>query len=244
MPPRYDFDKIKFATDPQTFEKAVALYEDGKVTKFKKELNGYFAIVRGGSAYNVYVSNRHYDEGDCTCYLGQNETLCKHMVAVAIHAAADGKSLTEKEKLPAGQAQSSGRAGSLAHDELARTKKAITSALRLIKGYDGPSSTWLRYQDSLSEGANRLAMIISELPASEQTARILVDLLLRLEKKVMNGGVDDSDGTVGNCMQAIVAVLEDYAKLDPRVIKSFEKLQGLSTSFEWEKPLVALFKTS
>ena len=60
----------------------------------------------------------------------------------------------------------------------------------------------------------------------------------------MDGGVDDSDGTVGDVMQAIVTVLEDYAKLDPKSIKAFEKLQGLSTSFGWEKPLVALFTTS
>lgn len=31
--PDYDFNKIKFATDKPTFEKAVALYENGKVTQ-------------------------------------------------------------------------------------------------------------------------------------------------------------------------------------------------------------------
>lgn len=31
MQPKYDLDKIKFATDGSTFEKAVDLYESGKV---------------------------------------------------------------------------------------------------------------------------------------------------------------------------------------------------------------------
>lgn len=82
----YDLEKIKFATDGLTFEKAVVLYESGKVTKF--ENNGFTctASVLGTEPYNVFVSNRYFDQGNCTCYLGQNDTLCKHMVAVALHA--------------------------------------------------------------------------------------------------------------------------------------------------------------
>ena len=34
MGPAYNLDKIKFATDTATFEKAIDLYESGKVTKF------------------------------------------------------------------------------------------------------------------------------------------------------------------------------------------------------------------
>ena len=69
MQPKYDLDKIKFATDGPTFEKAVDLYEKGKVTQFKEELNGFFATVLGTKPYKVYVDNRHYDQGDCECYL-------------------------------------------------------------------------------------------------------------------------------------------------------------------------------
>ena len=58
MPPKYDLDKIKFATDGPTFEKAVGLYESDKVTKFKEELNGYFAVVLGTRPYRVYVDNQ------------------------------------------------------------------------------------------------------------------------------------------------------------------------------------------
>ena len=44
MRPTYDLDKIKFATDASTFEKAVDIYESGGVKKFKdNELSGFLA---------------------------------------------------------------------------------------------------------------------------------------------------------------------------------------------------------
>ncbi len=98
MRPKYDLDKIKFATDGPTFEKAVDLYDKERVTRFKEELNGFFATVLGTKPYKVYVGNRRYDQGDCECYLGQNYMLCKHMVAVAIRAVTGGKLLSEEDK--------------------------------------------------------------------------------------------------------------------------------------------------
>ena len=60
--------------------------------------------------------------------------------------------------------------------------------------------------------------MVSDLPASEQTTQLLVDMLLRLDKKLCQGGVDDSDGTVGGFMyEQTVEVLKEYAKLDPPV---------------------------
>ncbi len=48
MPPKYDLDKIKFATDGPTFEKAVSIYESGGVKSFRdNELSGFLAKVRG-----------------------------------------------------------------------------------------------------------------------------------------------------------------------------------------------------
>ncbi len=76
MFPTYDLDKIKFATDAATFEKAVGLYEAGKVTQFETIMDGFSAVVLGTKPYHVFVSVRHYDRGSCDCYLGQNDTLC------------------------------------------------------------------------------------------------------------------------------------------------------------------------
>ncbi|KKU49253.1 MAG: hypothetical protein UX68_C0001G0001, partial [Parcubacteria group bacterium GW2011_GWA2_46_9] len=132
MQPKYDLDKIKFATDGPTFEKAVDLYEKGKVTQFKEELNGFFAIVLGTKPYKVYVDNRHYDQGDCECYLGQNDTLCKHMVAVAIRAVTGGKPLSDENKRLVTQVTCSGKLGELSKNELSVVKKSITGAMKYI----------------------------------------------------------------------------------------------------------------
>lgn len=238
-------DKIKFATDAPTFEKAVAIYESGGVNRFKDNgMSGFLARARGsgGNFYDVFVSARYYDEGDCNCYLGQNDTLCKHMVAVAIYAVKGGKPLTDEDKRQVSQIICSGKLGTLSKTELAAIKKSITGAMRYVKPYNGPSRIWFSYQNSLSEGCNRLAKIISELPISEQTAGLLVDTLLRLDDKLCRSGVDDSDGTVGGFIEEVVIMLQKYAKLDASCADAFNKLKGKETCFGWEEPLLKLTK--
>jgi len=241
MLPAYSLDKIKFATDGPTFERAVGLYEGGKVTEVKEVLNGFFAIVLGTKAYKVYVDSRYYDRGNCECYLGLRGTLCKHMVAVAIYAVMGGKKLSEEEKELIDSSVCSGKLGELSKEELAKTKKSITSAMRYIKAYTGPSRIWFAYQGSLSEGCSRLSALVSSLPVSKQTAKLLVNTLLRLDKKLCEGGVDDSDGTVGGFIYETVNILQEYIKLDPLCIGAFKKLCGQSTCFDWKEPLVKIF---
>lgn len=122
-------------------------------------------------------------------------------------------------------------------------KRFVTAALRYIKTYNGPSSTWFSYQDSLSEGCSRLASIISELPVSEQTARLLVSLLLRLDEKISRGGIDGSDGTVGECMEETVLVLQEYTRLDSSCVKAFDILKDKKTCFGREEPLLKMRKS-
>jgi len=164
------------------------------------------------------------------------------MVAVAIYAVKDGRPLTEKEKQLVDSPACSGRRGTLDKEELSAVKKTITEALKYIKPYSGPSRIWFSYQNSLSEGCNRLSKIMAELPVSEQTAGLLINLLLRLDKKLCQGGVDDSDGTVGGFLEETVNVLQEYAKLDPGCIQTFRVLKNKKTCFEWEEPLLKLIK--
>jgi len=239
MQPKYDLDKIKYATDAPTFEKAIELYEKKKVTRFKNEIGAYSAIVLGTQPYRVSIEARRYDYGNCECYLGQNETLCKHMVAVAIHAVKEGGPLTNDDKRQVSQASCSGKLGVLTKVELSSVKKSITSSIRYIKAYDGPSRTWFAYQNSLSEGCNHLTKIVSELPVSEQTTKLIVNTLLRIDDKLCQGGVDDSDGTVGNFIMETVEVLKKYVELDSSCVKSFQVFKDKRTCFDWEKPLLA-----
>lgn len=238
--PNYNINKIKFATDGPTFEKAVMLYENGKVTQVEEGSRSYSAIVVGTKPYKVSVETRRYDFGHCTCYLGQNNTLCKHMVALAIYVIMDGKILTAEDKKLVQSASCSGRLGILNSAELSNIKELITDALRYIKPYTGPSRTWFAYQNSLEEGSNRLSVLVSQLPVSIVTAQLIVNLLLRLDKKLSTGGVDDSNGIVGGFIEELVVVLEDYAKLDSVCVKVFNTLHDKETCFGWEKPLLAL----
>lgn len=240
LQPQYDLEKIKYATDAPTFAKAVGLYESGKVTQFTEEVRAYSAMVLGTKPYHVVVEARRHDYGHCDCYLGQKEVLCKHMVALAIYAVQRGNPLPEEDNRDVTRPACSGKLGTLDKEERAAVKKAVTDALKYIKPYHGPSRLWFAYQWSLSEGCRRLAKVVSGLPVGEQTARLLVDLLLRLDKKVSYGGTDDSDGTVGGFMAATVRVLEAYAALDPDCIETFSRLEHKETSFGWEEPLMRL----
>jgi len=237
MCPKYNLEKIKFATDAPTFEKAVVLYESGKVTQSEEGIGDYSAVVLGTKPYRVSVEARQYNLGHCECYLGQKDILCKHMVALAIYAVKEGKPLSEKDKQLVTDPKCSGRKGELSKKELAKVKKSITAAMGYVKPYYGPSRIWFSYQESLLEGCNRLSAIVSELPVSEQTAKLLVNLLLRLDKKLCQGGVDDSDGTVGEFINETVLILKEYAKLDPDCKKAFRVLENREMCFGWGETL-------
>lgn len=242
--PKYDLDAIRFGTDAGTFKRALGLFEAGKVRNFKAGEKSYTATVIGTHPYEVFVEDRRFDYGSCTCYLGENDELCKHMVAVAIHAVKNGRALTDEDKeIPSGPS-CSGTLGSLDAEALAIKRGEITHALRHIKPYDGPSRLWFSYQHALDEGCRRLSAIVSSLPVSRQTTDLLVTLLLRLDKKLCESGVDDSDGTVGGFMESVVLVLQEFAKMDSSCSKAFDALAGRQTSFGWEEPLLKIARAN
>jgi len=150
------------------------------------------------------------------------------------------KKLNQEDKKPAAEPMCSGRLGELTKEDLSMIKKIITSAMRYIKAYSGPSRTWFAYQDSLQEGCSRLSKIVSDLPVSLQTANLLISILLRLDNRLCRGGVDDSDGTVGEFIEKTVQILEEYAKLDNSCFEAFKSLKDKKTCFGWEESLIKL----
>jgi hypothetical protein len=244
MVSKFDLDKIKFATDEQTYERAVSLYTSGKVTQFKENIFGYSAVVLGTKPYDVFVEACRYGYGTCECYLGQTDVLCKHIVAVAMYAIFRGKKLNTEDKTTISSPSCSKKLGQLTKAELMSVKKLITGAMKHIKNYSGPSRTWFTYQNSLQEGRARLSKIVSELPVSTQTTRLLVDMLLRLDERLSRGGVDDSDGTIGGFMEDVVRVLEEYAKFDQSCLSEFQVLKNKQTCFGWEESLTRLLASS
>lgn len=240
MIPEYDLDKIKFTTDSSTFNKAIDLYERGCITQFTTQLKGYSALVLGGNPYRVLISADDYAKGACECYLGENDTLCKHMVAVAIYAVKGGETLTNEDRLQRNQLTFSGLKRDLTEKEYTELRRELTNLLRYIKPYRGPSRIWFSYQNSLEEGCNRLSATLSTLPVSRQTSKIVVALLLRLDKRLTTSGVDDSNGTVGSFMEELVDLLQEFAKMDQECTKEFEAVKNRETCFGWEKPLLTL----
>ncbi|MEA2056848.1 MAG: hypothetical protein U9O78_04080 [Patescibacteria group bacterium] len=83
--PDFILDTIKFSTDKPTLERAIELYENGKVAQVEEGIHSHSAIVQGTKPYSVSVETRRYDCSHWNCYLGQNNTLCKHVVALALH---------------------------------------------------------------------------------------------------------------------------------------------------------------
>lgn len=237
-PPDFSLDKIKFSTDGSTFEKAVGLYETGKVTQVREGIRSYSGVVLGTKPYHVSIEARRFAYGHCTCYLGTSDRLCKHLVALAIFVVQNGMPLTSDDKKLVQDPSCCGKLGTLTTSELKATKQALTSSLRYIKPYTGPSRTWFVYQKSLFEGCNRLSAVISVLPVSVQTTELLIDLLLRLDKKLCAGGVDDSDGEVGGFIEKVVGVLLKFVALDASCDSAFGKLKNKRTCFGWEEPLL------
>jgi len=235
--PKFDLDKIKYGVDSDTFQKAVDLYKKGKIKNFEEGIASYTAKVLGTQSYKVSVEQRDYRYCFCDCYLGQNETLCKHAIAVAIYAVTKGGKLTTDDETQITKPKSSEIIGVLTKDKLKFTKLEITKSISYIKYYDGPSRLWFSYQNSLDEGVARLSKIISELPISIQTTDLIINLLLRLDKKLQSG-VDDSNGTVGGFIEETVEVLKNYAKEEPKITKCFDKLIGISSCFGWEETLI------
>jgi len=245
MIPQYDLNKIKFAVGGTTYQKAIQIYESGGVKGFQVLGDGFQAKVKGskGNFYNVYISALHYDRGNCDCYLGQNDEYCKHLAALAIFAIKGGDSLDQEEKELVENPKASQIVGELDKADLAEMKTEITDALRYIKGYSGPSKIWFAYQSSLSEGCNRLSFVVSKLPIGKASTQILIDLFFRLNKKLSEGGVDDSDGTVGDFVYGLAETLKDYVKTKPDLLKLFKKFVEKPSDFGFEDSLVELFES-
>lgn len=240
MDTKYTLDKIKFGIDNGTWEKAVVLYQGDRVKNFQDTGFTYVANVQGTDLYKVIVSKEKYSDGNCTCYLGQNDTLCKHIIAAAIYGLKNGQPLTDEEKTQHNEIKFSGKVEKTTQDQLNLYKAETSGALRYIKAYIGPSRTWFAYQDSLTEGCNRLSAVFSGLPANSETANLIVETLLKLDKKLQTGGVDDSDGTVGGFIEEVVNLLLSLAKADPVCAESFKKLENIETCFNWEEPLLEI----
>ena len=243
MKPQYTLKDIKLKVDETTFARAAKLYESGAVGPISQGVKGYAATVKGTELYQVWLSPKDVYLADCNCYVGQNDTLCKHMVALALAVLAGNDGPFETEDLQQNNTvEGSGKVGVLSADETAVYRKEISTIItKYIRSYDGPSRTWFTYQNRLDEGCNRLADVVRRLPICTASADLMITMLLRLDTKLSSGGVDDSNGTVGGFIERCVIILETQARQDEGYIAVFRKrLPTSHTCFDWELPLMEL----
>lgn len=232
--PGYTIADIQVDVGDHEFKKGMDLYRRGAVGNVRQEFFGWRADVRGTQLYSASVEASAFDRGDCSCYLGQNDQLCKHMIALAIavvhmHRPENAKPIAH----PLDQAVCSGEVRDIAPEEAQKIKRNITAAMRHIKSYNGPSRVWFQYQDELTKGCRLILLSLAELPICEKSVDIVIDVLKRLDRKLA-GAVDDSDGTVGDAMQEIVELLNLFSDIHPAIIPYVQKNLPEGEMFDWE----------
>jgi hypothetical protein len=238
--PKFTIADIQLGVGDHEFTKALDLYTRGSVNHVKRDFSSYSAIVSGTHDYVVNVSSISYDQGNCNCFLGERDELCKHMIALAIALVhkyrPDDTKIIDK---PLGQAVCSGKIREITKDEIKEIKANVNKGLSLIKSYNGPSSKWFQYQDNLIKGSRIILLALSQLPVCEKSAMVCIGLLKRLDRKLLNGGIDDSDGTVGDLMIQTVEVLNMFAESDTRLKKYISDKLPKGEVFDWEKGFYA-----
>ena len=218
--PTFTIQDIRYSVDTLMFERAIKLFESGKVQHVSETPHGYKATVQGTSPYHVSLSSKHIDRGDCDCYMGQNDELCKHMLALGLAVLhLSGKAEEFKEESP---------------ENLDAVKQLVASGMRKIKPYNGPSKIWFSYQRELDVGSGIIEESVKNLPPNKENAKYLWSLVLKLSKKLSHGGVDDSDGTVGGCIYSLVEKCAGYAKAKPELKDMIQKFIDDDTGFGFE----------
>lgn len=232
--PAYSLNDIRIDAGEHEFSKGLRLYEKGAVGQLRATGGIYEAIVQGTHPYDVYVEARGFDYGNCTCYLGQKDELCKHMIALSIAAVhAYRPEATALDDTPLDTAACSGEVRALTEAERLSAKAEITTALRHIKAYNGPSRVWFEYQNSLTQGVRKLLLALSSLPVCVESVDIIINLLKRLDRKLL-GAVDDSDGTVGGGMVQVVELLNLFTRFDSSLETYIRKHLPKGEVFDWQ----------
>lgn len=228
--PKFTIEDIQYADNEATFGRALDLYETGKVGPITADDRpAYSAVVQGTHPYQVSVSGKRVDDGDCDCYLGQHDRLCKHILALALavlHAS--------------GKAEHPGTA-TTARVNPDEAKQLVKDGMKKLRVYSGPSRVWFSYQRSLATGAGMITKATGVLPPSKENATYLWRLVERIDKKLVNG-IDDSDGVVGVCIDGIIKQLADYAKQAPELMPVINKFCTRKTNFGFEESLRAMLR--
>ncbi len=225
LPPKFRYDDIQYSVDGALFKRAIELYKHEKVDRVVEHKRGYDAVVEGSELYRVSVSRANVTVAYCDCYMGQNDELCKHVIALALVVLFKSGAV-DKDGLLANKTEVK-NSTDLAEE--------IKKGMKYIKYYNGPSNTWFAYQTKLDIGAGILMNAVENAPKSVESAKVLWKMVMKLSDK-LSGGVDDSNGTVWPVCDVAVDKLLSW-KDDKEIRKCLDKFAKDKTGFDFEEPL-------
>lgn len=221
--PTFTLFDVRYATDATIVARAETLYRQGNVRLEPYRGNGYSAIVQGSQPYQVLLSERAVDIGSCTCYMGQQDQFCKHLLALAFLVLHETGALQQVDK-PLTEMGA---------------KAQIAAGARKFTAYNGPSRVWFAYQQRLAVGAGMIQEALPFLPRNKSTISYLWKLVVRFSRKLSHGGIDDSDGTVGDCIGEIITRIASIAKEDTTFLEYAKTYCVTDTGFGFAEDLQA-----
>lgn len=116
-------------------------------------------------------------------------------------------------------------------------QQLVANGMEKLRPYYGPSRIWSLYQDELDVGLEMIEKAVKNLPANKENATYIWSLVLKLCKKLTHDGVDDSDGTVGYYISALVEQCGRYAKEQPELKPMIQKFSEDDTDLGFEDEL-------
>jgi len=224
--PHFTHSELRHVTSRSIYDRALDLFKKGEVGSITESIGGYSAIVKGTKSYRVNLPISGVDYADCSCYMGQNEQLCKHVLALGLKVLEITGNLDDSKSTK-----------ELA--DLEKVKLIVREGIKKIKPYRGPSRIWFRYQRDLSMGAGMIEDAVAGLPPTKENVKYIWSLVIRLDRKLSNG-VDDSDGTVGACISCLVEQLYIYAKENSELLLTIEQFCADKTNYDFHLMLEGL----
>lgn len=234
--PSYSISDIRLSLGDKEYRKWLDLYIAGKIQEIHETIHGWSALVQGTSLYRVSVWVCHWDGGSCSCYIGQRDDVCKHLIALAIAITKMyGKWDDIYEDMELDTAYCSWEIRDITDDERVTINTAIRKAMSHICSYDGPSSTWFAYQDHLRQGSRMLLMALSDLPICHESVDICCKTLSKIDIRLCEWWVDDSDGVVWDCMDQIMEVLCLMSDIYPPIVPYILKILPEWQTWDWDR---------
>lgn len=223
--PRFTYYDLRAVLSDATFEKAKNIVKNGKVRIHMVFPGSVVAKVTSSNTYTTELSWNGPFMSYCTCYAGQDGKICSHVVALGLFWLAKFGLIDS---------------GTLTPPPL-KTWEDIENltrkAFKYIKPYHGKSRLWFRYTAKLEAAALMLQDVADAIKTSPEGARFLWRIVTRLARRLFLGGVDDSDGSLGDAVDYIIQKIARMAKNDKNIYKLAQEFAKDPKAYDFAESL-------